>query len=1022
MDNDKLNKLALLIPPEYTRALYEGLLFYHPELVDPKLVFVNRNKKYSSDWFTVTNNQEFEYKLYKLLEGYLKPESPLEAFELLTQLLDLQAGYAESPHPTPIEANTPGEIKLKEMVEEQERFRSQNLTKGSVAAINASREVERAIAQKIAEREKEVTRQKAAETSKKETSQEQKATKQVFSPAEPSRVQQPSTSVRPPTPTSPVKTDTAPQPKVYLKYTGGIKDESLKPETIEKIKILSQAAHESPREFEETIKNAMIASLPQEIKTKMSDNQVSVVSTLIALDFTNKLLEIDPQTKDFSKPMIDPLTEVLPNLIDPNRADLIEAIPDESLRRQIAGIAQTGMLEIASDADTYDLYLGNALGDFMVVNHFYGSDASGKWDVVKDADAADIAISPFNAIEYFQQTSEMRSIIVRAVQTQNPELVASLNDAKLLELTSKIWWSETGKTTSSGTQSQVFKALSHPSSLTLTEPRTRAMIASWVENNVPLLSPQGAALTAIEAGAAYAQTGFLALPVVSVGVPYFGGSITIIKSSGFAVEFAGQIGTKTFSYALGGAKAAETGAVIAKTTSTVAATAAKGAATKVATEAGKQVAARTALGGLLARLGVGIITGPAGWVATALSLLAVPLYKLLKKKPWLLLAPIAGAFIYVVPQTVAPFIVLGATAITAGALVKTGFLRWSTIATRTLAIVATILFSIPIYVAVILFIINTGAYVVPPPLSTYQEVENPYIQVDKTANPPGPFENYVLDNDEEIEYTIRITAKKNRLTKLKFSETCNVSQEDSPPKCPDADPSLSSLQPPSEILAGATFEIKYKRKFDNKFYDSAVTDVFTATADTPEATGVSDSDSATVIFGDPPLDCPSDWPIPLPQMGQSSLSITQGPRGTYSHTSYSGHEAIDIGTRGIEGFDIVSTHRGIVTAAKGSGENGGYGKYVDIQSVCEGNSFVSRYAHLSVVSVTEGSTVDFKSVVGLSGNTGNSSGPHLHYGFYDGTATYLPMGPAPKNPPYMAPIFIPKDVPYGCPGSCGTIP
>ena len=54
----------------------------------------------------------------------------------------------------------------------------------------------------------------------------------------------------------------------------------------------------------------------------------------------------------------------------------------------------------------------------------------------------------------------------------------------------------------------------------------------------------------------------------------------------------------------------------------------------------------------------------------------------------------------------------------------------------------------------------------------------------------------------------------------------------------------------------------------------------------------------------------------------------------------------------------------------------GYGLYVKIR----GDKCESVYAHLSKQLVKDGDTVAANTVIGLSGNTGNSTGPHLHVG------------------------------------------
>jgi murein DD-endopeptidase MepM/ murein hydrolase activator NlpD len=53
----------------------------------------------------------------------------------------------------------------------------------------------------------------------------------------------------------------------------------------------------------------------------------------------------------------------------------------------------------------------------------------------------------------------------------------------------------------------------------------------------------------------------------------------------------------------------------------------------------------------------------------------------------------------------------------------------------------------------------------------------------------------------------------------------------------------------------------------------------------------------------------------------------------------------------------------------------GYGNLVIVQN----GPFITYYAHQSTLNVRAGEFVVQGSVIGWSGNTGNSSGPHLHY-------------------------------------------
>ncbi|NEA87804.1 M23 family metallopeptidase [Streptomyces sp. SID7958] len=78
------------------------------------------------------------------------------------------------------------------------------------------------------------------------------------------------------------------------------------------------------------------------------------------------------------------------------------------------------------------------------------------------------------------------------------------------------------------------------------------------------------------------------------------------------------------------------------------------------------------------------------------------------------------------------------------------------------------------------------------------------------------------------------------------------------------------------------------------------------------------------------------------------------------------------------GTPVVAAHGGTVVKAgpNGGGDGPAYGNAVVIK---HGNKTYSQYAHLSKVNVKIGQVVKTGQKIALSGNTGNSSGPHLHF-------------------------------------------
>ncbi len=88
-----------------------------------------------------------------------------------------------------------------------------------------------------------------------------------------------------------------------------------------------------------------------------------------------------------------------------------------------------------------------------------------------------------------------------------------------------------------------------------------------------------------------------------------------------------------------------------------------------------------------------------------------------------------------------------------------------------------------------------------------------------------------------------------------------------------------------------------------------------------------------------------------------------------------GHMAIDVSTA--IGDNLYAADTGTVTYAAWAA--GTYYDYGNLIVINHGNGYETLYAHLNSVGVSAGQTVEKGQWIGATGNTGRSTGPHLHF-------------------------------------------
>jgi murein DD-endopeptidase MepM/ murein hydrolase activator NlpD len=136
-------------------------------------------------------------------------------------------------------------------------------------------------------------------------------------------------------------------------------------------------------------------------------------------------------------------------------------------------------------------------------------------------------------------------------------------------------------------------------------------------------------------------------------------------------------------------------------------------------------------------------------------------------------------------------------------------------------------------------------------------------------------------------------------------------------------------------------------------------------------------DSQSALFSD----IPSLWPI---QGGIGHVSMTFGQNRHPFTGQWYIHKGVDLSTYRSGDAILASADGQVVTVEY----DPGFGNYVIIKHK---HGFYTRYAHMQSFRVQRGQYVQQGQVIGYIGNTGVSTGPHLHYEVHIGSDVVDPM-------------------------------
>lgn len=286
-------------------------------------------------------------------------------------------------------------------------------------------------------------------------------------------------------------------------------------------------------------------------------------------------------------------------------------------------------------------------------------------------------------------------------------------------------------------------------------------------------------------------------------------------------------------------------------------------------------------------------------------------------------------------------------------------------------------------------LVIVGAFLVPIPIrdsnwkgdpsETTQEVENPYLDVEKTAS-ITKIEN---NTDTSVTYTIRVTPKNNHAIMItEVSDNFRKSTEGGPDLISGVTEGSFPQDPFTE-----PFEFSYNVMIGAGLVDTRVTNTLIVQFQAidrngfiPERTGLVRT-SASVAVGDPVEGC---WPVTgrIAQLPYNPTYTHGCPRNPQANRYC--EDAYDI--MAVTGTPIYAPYAGNLCEQPPQPPKVGFGNYVTLTVEMNGNTLLFSFAHLQKDAVPDTSPdtlqcmqVQAGDVIGYVDNTGNSTGSHLHY-------------------------------------------
>jgi murein DD-endopeptidase MepM/ murein hydrolase activator NlpD len=166
--------------------------------------------------------------------------------------------------------------------------------------------------------------------------------------------------------------------------------------------------------------------------------------------------------------------------------------------------------------------------------------------------------------------------------------------------------------------------------------------------------------------------------------------------------------------------------------------------------------------------------------------------------------------------------------------------------------------------------------------------------------------------------------------------------------------------------------------------------------------------TCSAMIGDPSAEAPDDVVYALPFYPGTKFTIDQGFGGAFSHNDAESHYSIDFSVP--EGTPVIAARDGIVMQIEEDFRASGadaqrYGDRANYVRILHDDGSMALYAHLAPHSILfrPGDRVQKGNFLAKSGNTGLSTGPHLHFSVQKNAGFQL------RSIPFTMPGVVPSD-------------